>query len=245
MAMKTRAKNFSSDEISSLDLFLENKSKKLFGALSCSLTFDENNNVWQDIANEISQSHGTFRSKEDVSKKWSNVLAKHKPIISDKVLSARKTGGGSPEAELTELEAKLKSIKGKELFEGVQGGIDICSASPITPLSDSDMSIVEEMKPPRKRKFFDERSNLTDTTLKKALLETEQEKIGLLRNINNEIDKMVDLLGQIVGIQNRLLSNTTSQLHPSYFPNPTTLLPPFAPQPYPSTFMQQHFPSND
>ena len=51
MAMKTRAKNFSSDEISSLvDLVLENKSK-LFGALSCSLTIDGNNNVWADIAN--------------------------------------------------------------------------------------------------------------------------------------------------------------------------------------------------
>ena len=110
-------------------------------------------------------------------------------------------------------------------------------------MSDSDISIVEEMKPPKKRKFFDE--SLTDTTLKKALLETEQEKIGLLRNINSKMDKMVDLLGQIVGIQNRLLSNTTSQLHPSYLPNPTTLLPPFAPQSYPSTFMQQHFPSND
>ena len=243
MAMKTRAKNFSSDEISSLvDLLLENKSK-LFGALSCSMTFDEKNNVCEDIANEISQSHGTFRSKEYVSKKCSNVFAQHKPIISDKVLSARKTGGGSPDAELTDLEAKLKSIKGKELFEGVQGGIYICSASPITTLSDSDMSIVEEMKPPKKRKFFDE--SLTNTTLKKALLETVQDKIVLLRNINNKMDKMVDLFGQIFGIQNRLLSNTTSQLHPTYLPNPTTLLPPFAPQPYPSTLMKQHFPSND
>ena len=55
MSMKTRAKNFSSEEISSLvDLVLENKSK-LFGALRCSLTFDEKNNVWEDIAEEISQ----------------------------------------------------------------------------------------------------------------------------------------------------------------------------------------------
>ena len=71
--MKTHANNFSSDEQSSqVDLVLENKSK-LFGALSCSLTLDEKNNVWAYIANEISQSHGTFRSKEDVSKKWSNI----------------------------------------------------------------------------------------------------------------------------------------------------------------------------
>ena len=78
-------------------------------------------------------------------KKWSNVLAKHKPIICKKVSSARRTGGGLPTAELTELEAKLKTIKGKELFEGVVGGIDISNISPISPLSDSDMSVVGEI----------------------------------------------------------------------------------------------------
>ena len=76
-------------------------------------------------AKEISEAHGTFRNKKDVSKKWSNVLAKYKPIICDKISSARKTEGGSPTAELTELKAKLKSIKEKELFDGIQGGIYI------------------------------------------------------------------------------------------------------------------------
>ena len=63
-------------------------------------------------------------------------LAKYKLIICDKVSSARKTGGGSPTAKLTELEAKLKSIKGKELFDGIQGGIDISNPLPISKLSD-------------------------------------------------------------------------------------------------------------
>ena len=116
--------------------------------------------------------------KFEDAKKWSNVLAKHKPIISEKISSARKTGGGSPGAELTELEAKVKSIKGKELFVGVVGEIDI-STSSLSPLSDSDMSISEEMKPPRKRKYFDERSDPIDQT-KKTLLENEQVKINLL-----------------------------------------------------------------
>ena len=53
--------------------------------------------------------------------------------ICDKISSARKTGGGSPTAELTELEAKLKSIKGKELFDGIQGGIEISNPLPISP----------------------------------------------------------------------------------------------------------------
>ena len=91
-------------------MFLVNDNKsKLIG----SLTYEGKNNVWKEIAEVESQSHGTLRSKEDVAKKWSNVLAKHKSIISEKMSSARKTGGVSPESELTELEAKVKSIKGK------------------------------------------------------------------------------------------------------------------------------------
>ena len=60
-----------------VDIVQENKSK-LFGSLSSSLSYDDKNHVWENISKEISEAHGTFWSKEDVSKKWSNVLAKHK-----------------------------------------------------------------------------------------------------------------------------------------------------------------------
>ena len=184
-----------------------------------------------------------MRTKEEVAKKWSNVLAKHKPLISEKMYLARKTGGGSPEAELTELEAKVKSIKGKELFVGVVGGIDIIT-SPLSPLSDSDMSISEVIQPPRKRKFIDEKTDPIDQ-IKEALLENEQEKIALLRSIDQKMDCMVNLLGQLVSIhQNKLLANTTPQMHPHYGSNPPTFLPPLPPQVYSSTSMHQHFPSS-
>ena len=108
------------------------------------------------------------------------------------------------------------------------------------------MSISEEMKPPRKR--IDERSDPIDQT-KKTLLENEQVKINLLRTIDQKMDCMVDLLGQIVAGQNKLLANTTPQMHPQYdqilqrfshhFPLKCYI--------YAATFMQQHFPcgSND
>ena len=244
MSIKTRSKNFSADEISTLvDLVQENKSK-LFGSLSSSLTYEEKNNVWKEIAEAITQAHGILRSKEDVAKKWSNVLAKHKPLISDKISSARKTGGGSPEAEFTELEEKLKSIKGKELFVGIVGGIDICSSQPISPLSASDMSISEEIKPPRKRHFSEERTNPAEQDMKKL-----QEKIELLRSIDNKMDRMVDLLGQLVGFQGKSLIPQMHQntMHAvNYRPaDPTHLLPPLPPQPYPPMLMQQHFPCNN
>ena len=249
MTTKTHSKNFSSDEIAMIvDLVHENKSK-LFGSLSSSLSYDDKNHVWETIAREISEAHGTFRNKGDVTKKWSNVLAKHKPIICDKIYSARRTGGGCPTAELTELETMLKSIKEKELFDGVHGGIDVSSPSPISPLSDCDMSIAEDTRPTRKRSLSDE-GNLTNATLKKALLESEQEKITLLRGIDDKIDKMLDLLGQIVS-NNKLQSSTIQQqqqVHPphlhGYYSTPTAMFPPVASQSFPPRFMQQH-PSND
>ena len=76
MSNKTRAKNFSYSEITTLvDLVLENKSK-LFGAFSSTLIFDEKNSIWEQIANAFSQEHGAIRTKDDVSQKWCNILVK-------------------------------------------------------------------------------------------------------------------------------------------------------------------------
>ena len=140
MSSKTRAKNFSDSEITNLvDLVLENK-PKLFGAFSSTLTFDEKNKIWEQIANTISQEHGRIRTKDDVFKKWYNLLVKYKPIISDKLASVKKTGGGPAEAELTELKTKIRSVKGKEIFERIEAGIDL-SMRTNSPLSDFDMAI--------------------------------------------------------------------------------------------------------
>ena len=122
-------------------LVLENKAK-LFGALSSTLTFEEKNAIWESIAATISRDYGNIRNKDDVFKKWSNILVKNKPIISDKLASARKTGGGAAEAELTELELKIKAIKGVETFEGISSGIDL-SLGNISPLSDVDLRRME------------------------------------------------------------------------------------------------------
>ena len=121
---KTRSKNFNLEETNSLvDLVQENRSK-LFGSLSASLTFEEKTRVWEEIASKLSQLHGVLRTKDEITKKWANILTKHKPLISDKLASVRKTGGGSPESQLTYLEEKIHSIKGREIFEGIPCGID-------------------------------------------------------------------------------------------------------------------------
>ena len=53
MSIKTRAKNYTTDEILLLvDLVFENKAQH-FGSFSSSLSYDEKNHVWDNIAKEI------------------------------------------------------------------------------------------------------------------------------------------------------------------------------------------------
>ena len=111
---------------------LENKSK-LFGSFSSKLTSSDKEAVWEEIARTISRDHQTIRIKDDVYKRWCNLLVKYKPIICDKLLAAKKTGCGPAEAELTEFELKIRSIKGNKTFEGITGGVDISMMSSDSP----------------------------------------------------------------------------------------------------------------
>ena len=234
MSLKTRAKNFCADECALfVDLVQENKSK-LFGALSSSLTSEEKNIIWGDIAQQLSEAYGTVRTKDDVAKKWSNILAKHKPMISDKMITARKRGGGSPEANLSEMELKIKCIKGKELFEGVSSGIDLSLESPISPLSESDMSISNatniELKPPKKRIFIAEDDTLGHS-LKNTLMQGEQEKLVLLKSIDSKMDRIVNLLEAVVENQNKMICNSIPPSQPTIPPFQTAASTPILPPP--------------
>ena len=61
-----------------VDLLEANKSK-LFGALSSTLTFSEKNKLLDEIAASLSELHGGARTRDEITKKWYNILAKHKP----------------------------------------------------------------------------------------------------------------------------------------------------------------------
>ena len=60
--------------------------------------------------------HSTSRNRDDVLKERSNLLSKHKPLIADKIASMKKNG--TPGSELTPLEEKIQSIKGKGVVSG-------------------------------------------------------------------------------------------------------------------------------
>ena len=257
---KTRAKNFSNEEISTLvDLVMENK-PKLFGSFSATSTFDEKNAIWEQIASTISQEHQTIRTKDDVFKKWTNILVKYKPIISDKLSSAKRTGGGPAEAGLTELELKLKSIKGKETCEGISTGLDLSMVtnsplsevdmiiSPVAPLQTASQSGSEfdlEIKHPRKRKFS---NDLVTGSVKERILGNKIQKIEILHSIDSKLGnltesitssnkRIVDRMDLLISNQNKfisLMSNVFSGMLPS---NP---LPPFQSSTHMTQGFQQH-----
>ena len=165
---KPRAKNFSSEEINSLvDLILEKKSQ-LFGSLSASFTFEEKNTVWDEVASGLSTLHDTSRNRDDVLKKWSNLLSKRNPLIADKIASMKKTGGGPPGSELTPLEEKIQSIKGKQLFEGIASGVD----SRLNLLTPKCLMILIKWSQALCFQRIDEQPNLTIQSKKKVFLPT-------------------------------------------------------------------------
>ncbi|KAI6653002.1 Phospholipid scramblase 2 [Oopsacas minuta] len=86
---KTRSKNFTQEEIMSLVDLIHDQKSKLFGALTSTLTFDDKNKIWEEISGRLSELHGNVRTRDDVMKKWYNIVTKHKPRIADKLASAR------------------------------------------------------------------------------------------------------------------------------------------------------------
>ena len=107
------------------------------------------------------------------------------------MVSTRRTGGGAAEAELTELELKIKAIKGVETFEGIYSEIDILLGNN-RPLSDGDLMVtsptgariltpsgsefVLEMKPARKR-FPDD---VIKDPVKETILKNEGAKLDIM-----------------------------------------------------------------
>ena len=68
------------------------------------------------------------------------ILVICKPASSDKLTSINKTSGTFGEAEITELETKMRFIKGKDIFERNETGIDL-SMGTNSPLYDFYMAI--------------------------------------------------------------------------------------------------------
>ena len=224
---KPRAKNYSSEEIICLVDLVQEKKSQLFGSLSASFTFEEKNKVWDDLASRLSALHGTVRNRDDVIKKWSNLLSKNKPLIADKIPSRNKTGGGPPGSALTPLEDKIKSIKGKQIFEGIASGVDITIEPTHSQVSfDSDQMVMSPLLstddeqpiltglPSRKRKFSYPLSDatrdmqLTDT--KQILLEKEEEKLAVVKRIESSLERIeshMKRIGDMLQILPEIVAN--------------------------------------
>ena len=136
------------------------------------------------------------------------------------MISVRKTGGGSPEANLSEMES-------------------ISNVSNIEP------------KQTKKRKFFAEDDTLGQL-LKKILMEGEQEKLAILKNIDSKMDRIVNLLETVVGNQNKIISDSTTPLQSTIPPFQTAASTPILPPPNPRGYYQpfmppfhHNFPTND
>ena len=170
------------------------------------------------------------------------------------------TGGGPPGSELTPLEEKIQSIKGKQVFEGIASGVDMTTEPHSQVSCDSDQMVTSPLfstdddqpnlagLPSRKRKFSYPLSGTTaDMQLantKKILLEKEEEKLAVVKRIESSLERieshmqrigdMLQNLPEMTADQKAMLSALTQpQMHP--------LAGPFAPPSYTRSFPSGSF----
>ena len=193
------------------------------------ITFEEKASLWDQIANDLISQHGVHRSvsRDDVTKKWSNLLCKHKPLVADKIKSVRKTGGGPADAELTPLEEKIHSIRGTETFEGISGRIDVSAEPQSSQLSDQMLispSVSFDGEVPavsRKRKHPQLVTPIEIDDTKRILIAKEDEKLVLLREIKENlvsIGNVLLLLPEMIKNQATIINLLAQQLFPSVAP---------------------------
>ena len=157
--------------------------------------------------------------------------------------------GGPADAQLEELELKISSFKGRECFEGIEQGIDLCMSSVedvdenlmvISPTPSIASQNLEQRFFQRKRRSCDEEGH---EDIKRSLIENEEEKKTLLRSLDSKLERLNARFGQVFVLlkriatdQAKICSTLASQVHhsyglpPSIFPSSSFQMPPFYPR---------------
>ena len=91
-AKAKRQANWTTDECLFLASEVRDNFQILKGKFGPSLTSKMKKDKWERIAKSLSAQYGSNRSGEQTEKKWSNLLAKAKPIISDHKREIQRTG---------------------------------------------------------------------------------------------------------------------------------------------------------
>ncbi|KAK4324881.1 hypothetical protein Pmani_004531 [Petrolisthes manimaculis] len=92
-----RNANWSKDETMLLLQLIEEKKKIIKGKFSPDLTIRDKREAWQYITNSLNTTFpGIHRQREQVEKKWHNLLSKGKKAITTRRRLFNQTGGGPP-----------------------------------------------------------------------------------------------------------------------------------------------------
>jgi hypothetical protein len=126
---KTRARNFTADEI---DILVDEVTKHtvvLFAKQSDTVTNSLKTKRWAKIASLLNAVNGKGdRTGNNVRKKWYDLSNETKRKEVNKRKDQKKTGGGKPDSDpITPLEEKIISVISKTLIEGIKDGVDTAS----------------------------------------------------------------------------------------------------------------------
>ncbi|XP_074659471.1 uncharacterized protein LOC141912154 [Tubulanus polymorphus] len=125
---RKRKTNFSSQEITPLCNLVEEKYHTIHSGFNNKLDHKKKIEIWKEISSKVSALGVEVRSVEEVREKWRQLNTNAKQEKSGYKKGIKKTGGGPPPQEISEIsQAILKIQDGNPSFTGIEGTINLDS----------------------------------------------------------------------------------------------------------------------
>ncbi|XP_069129805.1 myb/SANT-like DNA-binding domain-containing protein 4 isoform X2 [Argopecten irradians] len=80
--------------------------------------------VWQQITDSINAISPTTRSRDEIKKKWQDMVGETRKRESARMMMQRQTGGGSAPKPLSQMQEQILTVISKASIVGIEGGVE-------------------------------------------------------------------------------------------------------------------------
>ncbi|XP_069108927.1 nuclear apoptosis-inducing factor 1-like [Argopecten irradians] len=80
--------------------------------------------VWQQITDSINAISPTTRSRDEIKKKWQDMVGETRKRESARMMMQRQTGGGSAPKPLSQMQEQILTVISKAFIVGIEGVVE-------------------------------------------------------------------------------------------------------------------------
>ncbi|XP_062242744.1 nuclear apoptosis-inducing factor 1-like [Platichthys flesus] len=197
----------------------------LFGTLSTGINAKQKTNEWERVCEAVNAVGSQQRTHSEIKKKWSDLKVEVKRRVSAHRRSVTATGGGMGVGELSPFDLRVAALIGDTALTGVVGahegdtdhpqdkqgeGTD-CSVGPgVSSVGPGVSSVTADSGfstgSAARGTSNSSANHPTGRVLNRAVLESQAEIVRAIGGINDRLDRLINVLGDISASINTLVS---------------------------------------